>query len=149
MKRITVIIFMALLLVFGVSLSSCNLILKDDNITLKQEEKSFINYSDEYTIKSDKLTFYYVDESVIPYVDISTFFYELDGLFDYQNMTFSKSSFLEQATITCNGLRINFNWNHEYISVDDELAFNVTKKTIANISIIFIQRIKTILLSFI
>lgn len=131
MKRIKVIIFMALLLVFGVSLSSCNLIIKDDNITLKQEEKSFINYSNEYTIKSDKLTFYYVDESVIPYVDISTFFYELDGLFDYQNMTFSKSSFLEQATITCNGLRINFNWNHEYISVDDELAFNVTKETIA------------------
>ena len=88
MNRIKVIIFMALLLVFGVSLSSCNLILKDDSITLKSEEKSFVNYSNEYTIKSNKLTFYYVDESVIPYVDVSTFFYELDGLFDYQKIVF-------------------------------------------------------------
>lgn len=129
MRKIKLIIFMALTLIFGVTLSSCNLILRDDDIVLRKEEKSFVNYSNEYTVNSDKLSIYYVNDSVIPFVDVETFFRELSGLFDYENMSFSKSSFLEQATLRHNGLRINFNWNYEYISADDELAFNVTKNT--------------------
>ena len=124
-------IFISLFLV--ISLAGCNLIVKDDEITITKETKKFTNYSSEYNIKADKLTIYYVDNKKVPYVDMETFFTELDGLFASEYMTFSKGGFLRQQTMRSSALGISlrsvFNFEEDTITLDDALALNITKTT--------------------
>ena len=75
------------------------------------------------------MSIYFVDNSKVPYVDVKTFFNELNGLFEINNLTFSRSSLSESQTIRYAGLRINFFWREDKITMDDAIALNITKET--------------------
>lgn len=129
------ILFIILSLFLCLSLSSC-LGEKTDNINYEEKDIKFTNTSNEYDIKATSLKTYFIDGGVTPYVEYSEFFKTLDGLFDGNNMSFSRTSFFNEA-------RMNFkldgsfnvssviNWNQNVIKLTDLFALNVLKSTSA------------------
>ncbi len=120
---------MFMLIFIGVSLSSC-FTLENDNITVEKKEINFTDYSEEYDIKSDKLTAYFINNEDVVYFDVETFIVELSGLFDTNYIVSSMSKLFKQLTLSSDilgvRLRIIFNFENDYILADDPYAFSIT-----------------------
>ena len=81
----------------------------------------FTNNTDEYNVKGNKLTLYYVDDGHVPYVDVLTFLQELEGFIDsdlvyyqYDNISHCLNINFEYSGVIYKGVSID--WRKDIVS---------------------------------
>ena len=81
----------------------------------------FTNTTDEYNVKGNKLTLYYVDDGHVPYVDVLTFLQELEGFIDndlvyyqYDNISHCLNINFEYSGVIYKGVSID--WRKDIVS---------------------------------
>ena len=133
MKKHKKIFIFLLLFSFIIGLSSCDITLENDDIKVVEEKRNFTNFAPDYDIESNTLTTYFIDDGIIPYMDVVTFFEELNGFFDTDNIYFSFNKFFKQVVLSYSGLGIRlrtiFNFKNDNITLDDAYSLELTKQS--------------------
>ena len=119
----------ALIIAGVLSLCACESSVKDydKNATVNKIESkdySFINTTDMYIAKKDKITAYYVNDSDFIYVDAKSYLESLEGVFDLSGVTFSATA--NTLTIKANDESLTITPDGNKISMTNAGVLNIT-----------------------
>lgn len=142
MKKTKILLMSSLLLTSLICLSSCNKIFNfnlesnDFHRNFKKLQHSFTNLSDEYVTSDNSfIDTYYLEDSNVPYINITQYLHALDGVYDTSYLNFELDTKKNNYKIfwSYKGEDFQYSLDIDYkkniITVNDLSFFDITKET--------------------
>lgn len=108
---------------------SCDKMQNDNSKNIIKEEVDFVPYGQEYLVRHSRMSLYYVDQKLLPYVEISEMINTLNGFLNANSIWAFKNIFTNSKSYYNGSLKLKVNWLHNTITVKKLDFFNFTNNT--------------------
>ncbi|WP_051599900.1 S41 family peptidase [Mycoplasma elephantis] len=112
-----------------ISLSCTSLFHKEDDITIKKDKYLFHNLANDYTIPTNFINLYEINNKKTKYVNLTEIINDLDGLFNLNSVLYRKRFFTNKFVLYANNCKLILDWINDTIWVSNEGVFNFTNSS--------------------